>query len=92
MYCINISSKKRKVHLKNMFYSHIPDQLYHIIFQKVLEASITEYVYFILFLALPGDRFDASYIGTASHEAAPSHVDQRTCNGLWPRQTNSSYI
>ena len=47
-----LKAKKKKVHLKERtcFYSHIPDQLYHITFQKVLEASILAYVYFILFL------------------------------------------
>ena len=44
---------KKKVYLKERtcFYSHIPDQLYHITFQKALEASILAYVCFILFLA-----------------------------------------
>ena len=46
---------------------------------------------FILFLVISEIDSNGSQ-GTASHEAAPSYLDQRTCNGLWPRQTNSSYI
>ena len=44
---ISLQSKTINEHV----YSHIPDQLYHITFQKASEASIMEYVYFILFWA-----------------------------------------
>jgi hypothetical protein len=50
---INVTSIfcKKKVHLKEHVDSHIPDQSYHITFQKALEASIMEYVCLISFLA-----------------------------------------